>query len=133
MKYLYQFFLIALIAFLGELCYYFIPFKIPSSIYGLLILAFCLFTKIIKLEKIEAAADFLLSIMPILFVPPAVALIDILFNIKDDIFKFLLIIFISTLAVIISTGLTAEWVIKFTEYRKICKKNIRKSNKKAKV
>ena len=123
MKYLYQFLIIAFIAFLGELCYYFIPFKIPSSIYGLLILAFCLFTKIIKLEKIEAAADFLLSIMPILFIPPAVALIEILFNIKNDILKFLIIIFITTLAVIISTGLTAEWIIKFTEYRKKRKKN----------
>ncbi len=123
MKYLYQFLIIAFIAFLGELCYYFIPFKIPSSIYGLLILAFCLFTKIIKLEKIEAAADFLLSIMPILFIPPAVALIEILFNIKNDILKFLIIIFTSTLAVIISTGLTAEWVINFTEYRKKRKKN----------
>lgn len=129
MKYLYQFLIIAFIAFLGELCYYFIPFKIPSSIYGLLILAFCLFTKIIKLEKIEAAADFLLSIMPILFIPPAVALIEILFNIKNDILKFLIIIFITTLAVIISTGLTAEWIIKFTEYRKKRKKNKTKRRK----
>ena len=61
--------------------------------------------------------------MPILFIPPAVALIEILFNIKNDILKFLIIIFTSTLAVIISTGLTAEWVINFTEYRKKRKKN----------
>lgn len=117
MKYLFQFLLIAIISFLGEICYYFIPFKIPTSIYGLLILAFCLFTKIIKLKQIEEISNFLLAVMPILFVPPAVALIEIMFNIKSDIFKYLTIIVLSTFAVIISTGLTAEFIIKRTKHK----------------
>ena len=118
MKYLFQFLLICIISFLGEVCYHFIPFKIPSSIYGLLILAFCLFTKIIKLKQIEEISNFLLAIMPVLFVPPAVAIIEIMFDIKADIFKYLAIIVLSTFSVIISTGLTAEFVIKRTNNSK---------------
>ncbi len=129
MKYLFQFLIIAFIAFLGELCYYFLPLKLPSSIYGLLILTICLFTKIVKLEQIEIASNFLLSIMPILFVPPTVELIEIFFNIQNDILKFFVVIFISTISVIISTGLTAEWLINLNKYKNN-KKKIQKRNAK---
>ena len=118
MKYLFQFMIIAFIAFLGELCYYFIPFKIPASVYGLLILMFCLFTKIIKLKQIEEASTFLLAIMPVLFIPPAVALIEIMFNIKSELLKIGIIVIVSTIAVIISTGLTSEFIIKYQTRRK---------------
>ena len=118
MKYLFQFMIIALLAFLGELCYYFIPFKIPASVYGLLILMFCLFTKIIKLKQIEEVATFLLAIMPVLFIPPAVALIEIMFNIKSELLKIGIIVMVSTIAVIISTGLTSEFIIKYQTRKK---------------
>ena len=118
MKYLFQFMIIAFIAFLGELCYFFIPFKIPASVYGLLILMFCLFTKIIKLKQIEEVATFLLAIMPVLFIPPAVALIEIMFNIKSELLKIGIIVMVSTIAVIISTGLTSEFIIKYQTRKK---------------
>ena len=74
MNYLFQFALIAIITFIGEALNFFIPLPIPASIYGLIILFIALCTKIIKLNQVEKAADFFLTIMPIMFVPPAVNL-----------------------------------------------------------
>ena len=75
MKYIYQFAIILLVSALGELLKYFIPLPIPASIYGLVLMLIALMTGIIKLEKIEATADFLLEIMTIVFIPGGVGLI----------------------------------------------------------
>ena len=55
----------------GEVLNAFIPLPIPASIYGLLLMLFCLCTKIIKLNQVKIAADFLLDIMPPMFIPAA--------------------------------------------------------------
>ena len=75
MKYIKQFTVIALAAFLGEVFHRVIPFPIPAGIYGLLLLFLGLTTGLIKLSAIEEAANFLLEIMPLLFLPVIVNLI----------------------------------------------------------
>ena len=78
MKYLFQFTIIGVITAIGELLNLLLPLPIPASIYGLVILFVALCTKIIRLDQVEHAADFFLAIMPILFVPPTVNLIELL-------------------------------------------------------
>lgn len=76
MKLIFQLCVILLISFAGEILRQVIPLPIPASIYGLLIMLFCLMTKVIKLEQVKKAGYFLIEIMPLLFIPPAVGLIS---------------------------------------------------------
>ena len=64
MKLLYQFGIIMFVTFLGEFLHCLIPLPIPASIYGLLLMLAGLMTKVIKLEQVKIAADFLIEIMP---------------------------------------------------------------------
>ena len=69
MKYVKQFSIILGISFLAELLEILIPFPIAASVYGLVIMLVGLITKLIPLEKVETAADFLVDAMSIMFVP----------------------------------------------------------------
>ena len=61
MKYVKQFSIILGISFLAELLEILIPFPIAASVYGLVIMLVGLITKLIPLEKVETAADFLVD------------------------------------------------------------------------
>ncbi len=76
MRYIKQFAVILAITFLGEICKYYIPLPIPSGIYGLIFLFLGLNLHIIKLKQVENAADFLIQIMPLMFIPAAVGLLE---------------------------------------------------------
>jgi len=103
---------ILIVCFIGEIFHALIPLPIPASIYGLVIMFILLSLKIIKLEKIEKTADFLIQIMPIMFVPPAVGIIKVWANLKNILVPFILIIIVTTVAVMVVTGKTTEFVIK---------------------
>lgn len=76
MKYLKEFFCIVLFSLIGEVCNYFIPLAIPGSIYGLVLLFVALLCGWIKLPQVRDTAHFLIEIMPILFVPAVVGLLE---------------------------------------------------------
>ena len=61
MKYVKQFSIILGISFLAELLEILIPLPIAASVYGLVIMLVGLITKLIPLEKVETAADFLVD------------------------------------------------------------------------
>ena len=75
MKYMKQFMLIALVSLAGEVLRFYIPLPVPGSIYGLVIMLFLLFSGIVKVERVKGASSFLLEIMPVMFIPPAVGII----------------------------------------------------------
>ena len=74
MKYIKQLAIIILVCFAGELVRYIIPLPVPGSIWGLVLMFVLLVTGVIKLEKVEKTADFLVDCMPIMFVPGGVGL-----------------------------------------------------------
>ena len=76
MKYFTQVWIILLFTFLGELLAYLIPFPIPAAIYGLVLMLIALGTGILKPEKVKEVSGFLISIMPVLFVPPSVRILE---------------------------------------------------------
>ncbi|MBP3941502.1 MAG: CidA/LrgA family protein [Christensenellaceae bacterium] len=112
MKYLFQFGIIAFICFLGEILHKLIPLPIPASIYGLILLFLCLIFRIIKPSQIEKAADFLLGIMTILFLPAVVGLIPAWADLKNMLLPAILTITLTTFIVMGVTGKTAEIIIK---------------------
>ena len=112
MAYLFQFCVILIVCFIGEIFHALVPLPIPASIYGLVIMFMLLSFKIIKLEKIEKTADFLLQIMPIMFVPPAVGIITVWADLKNILIPFIIIVTLSTILVMAFTGKATELVIK---------------------
>ena len=76
MKYLTQFLRILAFTLAGELLQRLVPLPIPASVYGLVLLFGALNTSLVKLEQVKDAGGFLISILPILFVSPAVGILD---------------------------------------------------------
>lgn len=108
MKYLKQFAIIIVISFIGELLNYCLPFPIPASLYGMVLLFIGLCSGIIRLEWIKETGLFLLDIMPVMFIPLCVGLINEWANIALIWFPVLFISVFTTLLVMVVTGRTAQ-------------------------
>ncbi len=111
MKYMKQFGIIMMITFLGELLHSILPLPVPASIYGLLLLLFALMTGMIQLSQVEDTAKFLIEIMPFMFIPAAVGLIDA-WNILSEIWiQVVVTTLVSTIVVMAVSGKVTQWVI----------------------
>lgn len=112
MKYLVQIGIIGAICTVAELLYVLLPFPIPASVYGLVLLFLLLMTGIVKLQQIEETADFLLLIMPVLFLEPSVKLMTALPMLKGKAVRLFLLCIVSTCVTIMVTGVTAQALIR---------------------
>ncbi len=112
MKYLKQLLIILTISFIGEILAYLIPFPIPASIYGIIILFVCLNLGIIKLSQVNETGNFLIEIMPIMFIPAAVGIIENWETMHDSILKYIILLIVSTIVVMVCSGIVTQFVIK---------------------
>ena len=112
MKYLKQFGIILTISFVGEVCNHLIPLPIPASIYGLVILFVGLNTKWIPLDSVKETGKFLIEIMPIMFIPAAVGLIDAWGILKPVWLPIIAITLLTTVIVMGVTGRITQFVIR---------------------
>ena len=110
MKYVTQLLYILLFSGLGELLERVIPLPIPAAIYGLILLLIALSTGLLKEEKVADAADFLISIMPVLFVAPAVKILQYWGLIAPNLTAICIIIAVSTVIVFVASGLVTKWI-----------------------
>lgn len=115
MKFLKQMCLVMLFSFLGELCRFLIPYPIPASIYGMVLLFAALFLKIIPAESVRDTGSFLTSFLPVLFVAPAVSLLDCWAQMQDALLPLILITLVSTVLVFGVGGLVTEMLMKKKE------------------
>lgn len=113
MKYIYQAAVIFAVTFAGEMLYHFLPLPVPASIYGLIIMLLCLCTGVVKLEKVDETGDFLLKIMPIMFIPGGVGLILAWEELRKILVPVIVITIITTVVVMAVTGKVTEAVMKF--------------------
>ena len=74
MKFLRQFGIILLLSALGEGFHALLPLPVPASVYGLVLMLIALMTGIIPLAKVRDAGNFLIEIMPLMFIPAGVGL-----------------------------------------------------------
>lgn len=114
MKYLGQITIIMVISLLGDILNEILPFPVPGSIYGFIIMFLCLQFNIVKLHKVKDVGDFLLDIMPVMFVPATVGIIVIWGKISQDILQILITSILTTVIVMVITGKAAEFVLKRT-------------------
>ncbi len=113
MKYLKQFGIILAISFIGEILNAVLPLPIPAGIYGIVLLFILLETKVIKLEAVRETGNLLIDIMPVMLVPPAVELMDYWGIVKPQVLKYVIATVISTIIVMIVSGLITEGIIRF--------------------
>lgn len=85
MKYIRQFVIILFISFIGEVLKYVLPLPIPASIYGLVLMFILLETKVLKVEAVQDAGKFLIEIMPMMFIPAGVGLLNAWDKVKTSV------------------------------------------------
>lgn len=118
MKYLRQFSIILFISLIGEIIHLFVSLPIPASIYGLLLMLIGLKTKLIPLSAVEDASIFLIEIMPVMFIPAAVGLLDSWGILGPILVPFLVITLFSTIVVMAITGKVTQFFIRIDNKRK---------------
>ena len=112
MKYVKQLSIILGISFLAELLEILIPLPIAASVYGLVIMLVGLITKLIPLEKVETAADFLVDAMSIMFVPATVGIMASVDALKEMLLPICVITLVSTVLIMIVTGRVSQHIIR---------------------
>ena len=112
MKYLRQFGIILGVTCAGEVLKYFIPLSVPGSIYGLILMFVLLFTGILKVEHVKETGEFLIEIMPLMFIPAAVGLTESWDRISPIFWQLIVVTAVSTVLVMAASGHVTQFVIR---------------------
>ncbi|MDO4621607.1 MAG: CidA/LrgA family protein [Eubacteriales bacterium] len=112
MKYLKQFGIIIAFSFAGEIFHHLIPLSIPASIYGIILLFAALETGVVKADSIRETSLFLIEIMPIMFIPSAVGLIDVWPILQTAWLQYLTVTVVTTILVMAAAGRVTQAIIR---------------------
>ena len=112
MKYVVQFMIIAVFAFVGEMLHRCIPLPVPASIYGIVLLFLALELKLLKVKYIKEASSFLITIMPLMFLPPAVGIMEAWDLISGAWLPYVVVTIVSTVVVMAVAGRVAQRIIR---------------------
>ena len=112
MKYLSQFCIILGFTMAGEALQRLLPLPIPGSVWGLALLFLALCLGIVKTEQVKDAASFLISVMPLMFVAPAVGIVENWSLISDQLLPIFLLLAASTFLTFGISGKLAQLIIK---------------------
>lgn len=115
MKYIRQFMIILLVALAAEGLEYFLPLPVPASIYGLGLMLFLLISGLLRVEQIRETAAFLVEIMPVLFIPPAVGLMESYTALEGIFWPMAVSVVITTVVVMAVTGRSAQAILRRTK------------------
>lgn len=99
-------------SFMGELLHYCLPLPIPASIYGIVLLFMALELKWIKVKDIRETSSFLIAVMPVMFIPAAVGLIDSWSAISNAWLQYVIVTIVSTFVVMGVSGVLTQYVIR---------------------
>lgn len=108
MKYLKQSFIIFAFSLAGEALSNWIGLPVPGAIYGFVLLFSALCTGLLKEEHISQTADFLIAVMPVFFVSPAVNLLAHYKLIAENLIPVITIVLVSTFLVFAVAGLVTK-------------------------
>lgn len=108
---LMEFAIILGVTLAAELLHALLPLPVPASIYGMILMLALLATGAVKLEKVKRAGGYLLEIMPVMFIPAAVGLLEIITDMKGALLPIAGVIVLTTIIVMAATGRTAQWIM----------------------
>lgn len=123
MKYVKQFLIILGISLVGELLNRLLPLPIPASIYGMVIMFFGLMTGIIRLESVKETGTFLIEIMPVMFIPAGVGLMESWGIMKPMLVPVCIITVVTIVTVMAATGRVSQWIMRHDKSGKKAKKH----------
>ena len=112
METLKQLGIILSILWIGNFIQSIFTLALPGNVIGMIILLLLFISNILKLNAIEKISTTLLDHLTFLFIPSAVGIITVLYLFKGNIISLLLIVFISFFVIMITTGLTVQFMIK---------------------
>lgn len=104
--------IILFFSFMGEFLNEFLPLPVPAGIYGLLIMLLSLMSGVLKVSDIKETAMLLIEIMPVMFVPAAVGIMDVTEELSGILLPLVVIIPVTTVAGIGITGLITQTIIR---------------------
>ena len=110
-QYMRQFGIILGVTCAGEVLKYFIPLPIPGSIYGLVLMLALLMTRAIKVEHVKDVGEFMIEIMPLMFIPAGVGLMTSWSQLKTFLLPIVVITVVSTFVVMIVTGKVTDFLL----------------------
>ncbi|GGG92447.1 antiholin-like murein hydrolase modulator LrgA [Staphylococcus pragensis] len=99
---------IAVVLLISKIIESFIPFPMPASVIGLVLLFILLCTGIVKLGQVEGVGTALTNNISFLFVPAGVSVINSLPILSQHPILILLLIIISTLLLLICVGFVSQ-------------------------
>ena len=111
MKYRGQLAVILLVSLIGEVLHEWIPLPFPASIYGLVLMLLALCTGLIPLHRVRETGKFLVEIMPVLFIPLTVGMMDSWPVLQSILIPFVVIVIVSTVVVMAVSGRVTQWVM----------------------
>ena len=111
MKLLKQLLIILAVALAGEALSALIPLPIPASIYGVILMLALLISGLLKVEQVKTVSSFLVEIMPVMFVPAAVGLMQSYHLLAPSFGAYAVITVVSTIAVMVVSGRVTQHVI----------------------
>ena len=90
---------------------YFLPLPIPGSIYGLLLMFVLLLARVIKVEHVKEVGEFLIEIMPLMFIPAGVGLMASWGELQEFLVPLLVITVTTTFIVMFVTGKVTDFMM----------------------
>lgn len=110
---IYQSVVIGAIILISKIIELLLPFTMPSSVIGLVLLFVALCLKIVKLEQVEKVGNALVDNIGLFFVPAGISVINSFDILKAHFFLDILLIFISTILLLVGTGWVSQLLLKF--------------------
>lgn len=113
-----EFIIIFLINYTGIIISNIFNLPIPGTIIGMILFFILLYTGLLKTQKVENAVNALLMNMTILFLPPAVRILDSIHLLSGQFIKVLILIIITTFITMGITGKVVQFMIELTEKKR---------------
>ncbi len=112
MKNMTQLALIFSVCLLGEAISSFLPFSFPGTVLSMILLFVLFATKLVKVDKIRPASDFLTQNMAFFLIPPGVGILRSLDVLQKNFFAFIVIVLVSTILAFASAAWTVQALIR---------------------
>lgn len=107
-----QFGVILGVTWIAELMEAVLPLPVPASIYGLLLMLAALLSGVLPLKQVEQAGDFLVEIMPLMFIPAAAGILTSYEALREILLPLAVILVVTTVVVMAVTGRMTQAIIR---------------------
>ena len=112
MRFIKQLLIILGVTFAGEALHFLLPLPVSASIYGLVLMLLCLCFKVFPLRAVEETGDFLIDLMPALFIPATVGVMAAWDVLQPVLLQVALITFLSLIVVMAVSGRVTQWALR---------------------